>query len=145
MVYLWIGAMIAFGLLEAATVNMVSIWFVGGALAALIAQLLGAHFWVQVVVFFVVSGTLLATLFPLARKYMKAKTVATNLDMMVGKQAVIIEAVDNLRGKGSLKMEGKEWSVRSVSGEILQPGCVVKIVKIEGVRLYVEPVGAAVS
>ena len=144
MVFLWIGAMIFFGALEAATVNMVSIWFVGGALAALIAQLLGAHFWAQLVLFFVVSGVLLAAFFPLARKHMKAKTVATNLDRMVGREAVITEKVDNLLGTGALKLEGKEWSVRSMSGETLPAGCVVKVVKIEGVRLYVEPVGAAV-
>ena len=144
MIYLWIGAMVVFGLLEAATVNMISIWFVGGALVALISAVLGAQLWVQCLIFFVVSGILLAFLFPFAKKYMKGKTVPTNLDRMVGKEAVITETVDNLRGTGALKIDGKEWSVRSTSGDVIEPGCVVKVVKIEGVRLYVEPVGAAV-
>lgn len=145
MIYVWIGAMVAFGALEAATVNMISVWFVGGALVALIAAVLGAQLWLQCLIFFVVSGVLLACLFPVARKYTKAKSMPTNLDMMVGKEAILTEQVDNLHGTGALKLDGKEWSVRSVSGDVLQPGCVVKVVKIEGVRLYVEPVGAAVS
>ena len=144
MTYFWIGAMVIFGILEAATVNMISIWFAGGALAALIAQLLGAALWLQWVIFFVVSGALLACLFPLAKKYLKSASVPTNLDRMVGQEAVITEAVDNLRGTGALKIDGKEWSVRSASGDAIACGCVVKVVKIEGVRLYVEPVGAAV-
>ena len=145
MIYIWIGAMIAFGILEAATVNMISIWFVGGALAALIAAVLGAQLWLQCLIFFAVSGVLLACLFPVAKKHIGAKSVPTNLDRMIGEEAVVTEAVDNLHGTGALKIDGKEWSVRSASGEPIPSGCVVKVVKIEGVRLYVEPVGAAVS
>lgn len=145
MLWIWIGAMIVFGAVEAATVNMVSVWFVGGALAALIAQIAGAQLIVQVLVFFIVSGALLLCLLPVVRKHITMKRIPTNLDMMIGKEAIITETVDNLLGTGALKVEGKEWSVRSVHGENLQPGTHVRIVKIEGVRLYVEPTGAAVS
>lgn len=140
----WIIAMVVFGVVEAATVNMVSIWFVGGAFAALIVQLLGADLLIQSLVFLAVSGILLACVLPYAKKHLKAKAVPTNLDRMIGKEAIITETVDNLRETGALKIDGKEWSVRSMSDKVIQPGCVVRIVKIEGVRLYVEPVVAAV-
>lgn len=141
---LWLALLIVFGIAEAATVSMVSLWFMGGSLAALIVQLLGASVGIQVAAFIVVSVALLACLRPFVRKYIDPKRAATNIDAVIGKQAIVTEAVDNLKGTGTLKLEGKEWSARSVTGEILQPGSVVVIVKIEGVKLYVEPACAAV-
>lgn len=140
---IWIALMVVFAILEAATVNMVSVWFVGGSLAALIAQLLGGGVWLQIAVFLVVSGGLLACLRPFVQKYVVPKRTATNADMVLGRTAYITEAVDNLRGTGALKLDGKEWTVRSATDSILPEGTLVKIVKLEGVKLYVEPVHAA--
>lgn len=142
---LWLALLVVFGIAEAATVSMVSLWFMGGSLAAMVAQLLGAGFWWQVVIFLAVSAVLLACLRPFVKKYIKPKQTATNTDAIIGKQAVVTEMVDNLRGTGTLKLEGKEWSARSVSDETIQPGTVVKVVKIEGVKLLVEPAWAAVK
>ncbi len=137
---LWIAAIVIFGIAEAATVNMISIWFVGGALAALIADLLGAGGWLQVTVFLVVSVALLGTMWPYVRRHVSSKKVATNADMAIGREAYLTETVDNIRGTGALKLDGKEWSVRSASGDILEKDSLVKIVKMEGVKLWVEPV-----
>ena len=54
----WVAAMVLFGIMEAATVNLVSVWFVGGALAALVVQLLGGGVWFQIIVFLLVAGGL---------------------------------------------------------------------------------------
>lgn len=137
--FVWVGVMIAFGILEVATVNMVSLWFVGGAAAALIAQLLGGNVWVQIIVFFVVSIVLLACLRPFTRKYVTPNKTATNADKALGQQAYLTETVDNLRGTGALKLDGKEWSARSANGDVLPEGMLVTVVKMEGVKLYVEP------
>lgn len=139
MSYIWIGAIIAFALLEVATVNMVSLWFIGGAVAALITQLLGGALWVQIAVFFAVSIALLACLRPFVRKFVTPRKTATNADMALGRQAYLSQTVDNLRGTGALKLDGKEWSARSANGDILPEGTLVTIVKLEGVKLYVEP------
>ena len=145
MVYVWIGLMVFFGILEAATVNMVSVWFVGGSLAGLIATLLGGQLWVQIVACLIVSGGLLACLRPFVRKYVTPKKTATNADMVLGRNAYLTETVDNLRATGALKLDGKEWTVRSIDESILPEGELVRIVKLEGVKLYVEPVKAAVK
>ncbi len=142
---LWVAAIVIFGIAEAATVNMISIWFVGGSLAALIADLLGANAWVQIAVFLVVSIALLATLMPYVRRHVSSKKVATNADMAIGREAYLTETVDNIRGTGSLKLDGKEWSVRSANGSILEKDMLVKIVKMEGVKLYVEPARTTVG
>jgi len=139
----WIGLMVLFAVVEAATVNMVSIWFVGGSLVALIAQLLGASWWVQIVLCLVTAIALLACLRPFTRKFVTPKQTATNADMALGREAYLTETVDNLRGTGALRLDGKEWTVRSVDASVLPEGTLVKIVKLEGVKLYVEPVRIA--
>ena len=136
---LWAALMVVFGIAEAATVNMISVWFVGGSLAALLVSLLGGNIWLQIAAFLVVSGILLAALRPFVRKFVSPRKTATNADMAIGREAYLTETVDNLRETGALKLDGKVWTVRSVSGELLQEGTLVKIVRMEGVKLFVEP------
>ena len=81
---LWFLLMLVFLFAEASTVVMVSLWFAVGALAAMIASLLGAEFWLQAVIFVAVSGILLALLRPVFRKYIKPKLAKTNLDAVIG-------------------------------------------------------------
>ena len=142
---LWLAALVVFGIVEAATVSMVSLWFMGGALAAMVAQLLGAGVWVQVIVFVVVSAGLLACLRPFVRKFVSPRHTATNTDAVLGREAIVTEQIDNLRATGALKLDGKVWTARSAADGCLPVGAVVKIVKIEGVKLVVEPVCAAVE
>ena len=141
---IWIGLMVVFAIVEASTVSMVSLWFIGGSLGGLIVTLLGGGLWLQIVVFLAVSVALLACLRPFVRKYVTPKKTATNVDMVLGRSAYLTQTVDNLRGTGALKLDGKEWTVRSADESILPEGTLVKIVKLEGVKLYVEPAHAAV-
>ena len=137
---LWVGLMVVFGILELSTVNLVSIWFVAGSLVAMIAALSGASLWVQIILCLVTAGVLLAFLQPFVRKFVSPKKTATNADMVLGREAYLTEEVDNIRGTGSLKLDGKEWTVRSVDQSLLPAGTLVKIVRLEGVKLYVTPV-----
>ena len=140
---IWVAAIVVFGIVEAATVNMVSIWFVGGSLVALIFDLLGAGVWVQIIAFLITAGILLAALRPFVRKFVSPRKTATNADMAIGREAYLSETVDNLRGTGALKLDGKEWSVRSVDGAVLEAGTLVRIVNMQGVKPYVEPARTA--
>lgn len=135
--YIWLGVMILFGIVEAATVTLVSLWFVGGALAAFVAALLGAPIWLQATVFVVVSAALLACLRPFVKKFVQPNTERTNLDRIVGQTAPVTEAIDNLSATGAVKVDGKEWSARSEDGDPIEAGAVVTIVKIEGVKVIV--------
>ena len=140
---LWAVLMVVFAIVEAATVNLVSIWFVGGALTALIVQLLGGSIWLQLALFLVTAGVLLAGLRPFVRRYVAPRRTATNADMVLGREAFVLETVDNLHGTGALKLDGKVWTARSATDAVLPEGMLVKVVKLEGVKLYVEPVHAA--
>ena len=135
---IWLALLIVFAITEGVTVALVSIWFMGGALAALIAALCGAELWVQVVLFFTVSILLLLCLRPLSKRLIKQKKVATNADSNIGKEAVVTERIDNLQGSGAVRISGVEWSARSADGSEIEKGAVVRVLRIEGVKVCVE-------
>ena len=135
---IWLALLIVFAITEGVTVALVSIWFMGGALAALIAALCGAELWVQVVLFFAVSILLLLCLRPLSKRLIKQKKVATNADSNIGKEAVVTERIDNLQGSGAVRISGVEWSARSADGSEIEKGAVVRFLRIEGVKVCVE-------
>lgn len=134
----WLVLLIVFAVAEGVTVALVSIWFMGGALAALIAALCGAELWLQVVLFFAVSILLLLGLRPLSRRLLRQKKVATNADSNIGKEAVVTERIDNLQGRGAVRISGVEWSARSADGSEIEKGAVVRVLRIEGVKVCVE-------
>ncbi len=135
---IWLALLIVFAITEGVTVALVSIWFMGGALAALIAALCGAELWVQVVLFFTVSILLLLCLRPLSKRLIKQKKVATNADSNIGKEAVVTERIVNLQGSGAVRISGVEWSARSADGSEIEKGAVVRVLRIEGVKVCVE-------
>lgn len=137
---LWLGAFVVFLAIEAGTLGLVSIWFAAGSLGALVLAWLDCEFWIQVVVFLVLSCAALACLRPLVKKYIVPKIVATNADSLIGVETLITGDVDNIQAKGELLLGGVPWSARSTSGEPIPAGTLVRVDRIEGVRLYVSPV-----
>ena len=138
-VIFWAVAVIAFVILELATVGLASIWFALGALCALLAALLGAPVWLQVVWFVIVSVATLLLTRPLARKYINSKTMATNADRVIGGKAVVKERIDELAGTGAVLADGKMWTARTADGSVAEPGDIVTVLEIRGVRLIVAP------
>ena len=136
---IWLGLLVLFGILEAATVALVSLWFMAGSLAALIAALCGAGLPVQVGVFLAVSALLLACLRPLVRRYVTPRITATNADSVIGKVAVVTEAVDNIAAQGAVKVGGVVWTARSSTERPIPAGTQVRVDRIEGVKLFVTP------
>lgn len=78
MEFLWLALIVVFAVIEGATTALTTVWFIGGALAALAAALLHAELWLQITLFFAVSVVLLAALRPLVKKYLRPRTVRTN-------------------------------------------------------------------
>ena len=136
---IWFGLLILFGILEAVTVSVVSIWFMAGSLAAILAALCGASLPVQIVLFLAVSVALLACLRPLVRKYVSPKITATNADRVIGKTAVVTETIHNIAAQGAVKVGGVVWTARSSGGKPIAAGAQVQVDRIEGVKLYVTP------
>ncbi len=140
MLIFWLVVLIVSIAVEALTMGLTSIWFAGGALIAIVAAALGAPVVVQVILFFIVSLVLLIFTRPIAVKYFNKDRVKTNVESIVGRQAIITGEVDNLQGIGQVTVGGQEWSARSLDPDRkLDVGMVVNVVAIDGVKLIVEP------
>ena len=136
MALFWIGAVIVFGVVEALTAGLVSIWFVVGAVGALIASLLTDSIVAQSVVFLAVSAIALAATRPLVKKLTKRTPEATNLDRVLGMTARVTEQVD--AESGAVYVDGKTWSAHSADGSVIPAGAQVRVERMEGVKLLVK-------
>lgn len=134
---MWLALLILFLVAEGATAAVTTIWFACGALIALIAALLGAQIWLQISIFAVVSILCLLALRPLLKKYVNPKKTPTNVDAVIGMEGVALDPIDNLAGTGKVKLGGMEWTARSLSGENIPAGTVVRVEKVEGVKVLV--------
>ena len=135
----WLALMVFFLVGEAASVSLVSIWFAAGSLGALVASALNTPLWVQILVFLVLSGALLACLRPFAKKFIKPKITATNTDSVIGSAGFVTEDIDNLSARGQVKLGGMFWSARSTSGNPICKDTKVTVDRIEGVKVFVSP------
>lgn len=137
-VYVWLIALIAFVVIEIATMGLTTIWFAGGALVALVLAMFNTSIYVQLGAFLVISIILLVGTRPLAVKFFNQKREKTNVDSMIGKQAIVVAEIDNLREEGQVILNGMEWSARAYEeGKIIPTGAVVEVKEIRGVKLMV--------
>ncbi len=139
MTAIWLVLMVVLLIIEGIAPGLVSIWFALGALAAMIAAILHAPIWLQVLWFLVVSGLTLWLTRPLAKKYINDRAQPTNADMLIGKECVVTEDIDNLQGTGTVQAGGKIWTARADDPNAkFAKGQVVTAIRIEGVKLIVK-------
>ena len=136
---LWLTLMVVFLVVEASTVTLVSLWFAAGALAAMVSAMLGGAVWLQALVFLAVSTVLLTALRPLVRRYVTPKLTRTNVDSIIGTAGPVPVAIDNMAASGQVKLGAMVWTARSSSGDPIPEGTLVRVDKIEGVKVFVSP------
>ncbi len=145
MVWFWLALAIALLVMELATTQLVSIWFsVGAGVCAIITAIVGSTgnsldiVW-QVLIFAVVSGVLLLSTRKLAKKLLKkGKNQETNLELNIGKVAIVTETIDNIKGEGAIKINGLVWSARSADDSIINKDELVIFKEIQGNKAIVE-------
>lgn len=137
---IWAGLLIVFTIGEGVTVGLTAVWFAAGSLAALICALLGGPLWLQIVLFIVISALCLLAIRPLAQKYFNSKIEPTNADRILGTEAIVTEEINNLQATGAVRIGGITWSARSESDTLIPAGTLVRVLRIEGVKVYVEKI-----
>ena len=135
----WLIAIVVFVIAESMTVALVSVWFIGGAICALLAALLGAGLAVQLTVFLAVSALLLVFVCPAARKRWVKTPEPMNADRLVGQLASVTEPIDACADTGAVKVSGVLWTAVCTTGERVEAGRHVVIERVEGAKLYVKP------
>lgn len=136
---LWLLVAVIFGVIEAATVQLMSIWFAVGAVAAMIAALLGAGIWLQFVVFLAVAVLVLVFTRPLVKKVLRVGHIHTNADSLIGRIGAVTVDIAGPGEVGRVLVDGQDWSAVSQDGIPVAKGEKVLVKAIEGVKLVVEP------
>ncbi|MCH5270538.1 MAG: NfeD family protein [Lachnospiraceae bacterium] len=140
MLFVWLLLLILFIIVELATMGLTTIWFAVGALVAALTAAVNAPLVVQVGLFLIVSIVLMLFTRPLAVRFFNKERIKTNVESLVGRQAIVISEIDNLEGIGQVTVGGQEWTARSLDENGKIPvGTVVFVRAINGVKLLVEP------
>ena len=135
----WLAAIVILLVMEIISLGLTTIWFAGGALVAFVLAVFNVPVLIQVFVFLVVSLLLLIFTRPIAVKYFNKDRARTNVESMIGQQAIVLSEIDNIQGTGRVTVSGQEWSARTMADDIKLPvGAVVIIKDVKGVKLIVE-------
>lgn len=137
---IWLIVAVILFLIESLTVQLVSIWFAVGALVAMLAAAFGAGISVQLLLFLATSIAVLLMWRPFLKKRITPKKTATNADSVVGQDGLVLEEIDNTLQTGRVSANGLDWTARSADGGIIKARQKVKVIRIDGVKLIVEPV-----
>lgn len=138
MAVLWLIAAVVLGVIEGMTVALVSVWMAVGAFVAAVAAYFGAAVSVQVLVFASVSVLLLAFTAPLGKKMRVGKKAVTNADRLIGAVGVVLERIDDIEKRGTVKVMGQVWSASATDSADIDIGEKVIVEAIEGVHLVVK-------
>lgn len=139
MVWIWLALLGILILTEIATVQLTTIWFAGGALVSMLLAAFGVKsILIQIIAFLAVSVILLVATRPVVKKYINKNSQPTNADRCIGEKAVVTQEINNLLGKGTVKVNGVEWSARSESDSEIPVQTTVTVKRIDGVKLIVD-------
>ena len=136
-IILWLVLFIVLVVAELSTLQLVSVWFALGALGSLISAACGASFWVQILIFVIISTLFLFLTRPILKKFIFKQPVPTNSELDIGKTAKVTEVIDNIKLTGRVNLSGVSWTARSSDGKNIGEGETVVVDKIEGTKLYV--------
>jgi membrane protein implicated in regulation of membrane protease activity len=135
----WLILFVVLLVIEIITLGLTTIWFAGGSLVAFVASVFGAPISVQIILFFLVSFLLLFVTRPIAMKYLNKNRTKTNAESLIGKTAIVTADIINIKGEGSVTVNGQEWSARSADEALtIEKDKLVIIKEISGVKLIVE-------
>lgn len=135
MTLFWAILFVVLVIAELCTLQLISIWFAVGAFLAMVASYYDCSILTQSIIFVVSSGVLFAVTFPFIRKFANSKKIATNSELNLGKNAVVIEEINRENGTGRVKLEGVDWS--AVADEVIEKGTKVIVKQIDGTKLKV--------
>jgi membrane protein implicated in regulation of membrane protease activity len=136
----WLMILVVLVAGEAITVGLTFIWFAVGALGGLIVAALGGPVWLQVVVFLALSAVTLVLVRPLAARLLTPGISPTNADRVLSQIALVTQDIDNIAETGQVKIYGQTWTARSEAGDNIPAQTRVRILRIEGVKVFVKPV-----
>lgn len=138
-VWIWAVALAVLVIIELLTVGLTTIWFAAGALAALISACFDVSVTLQIVLFIIISVTLLVFTRPLLIRKMHLGREKTNIDSILGQTGIVTEHIGEF-DSGLVKVGGQIWTALSTDQTAIDPGQKITVDRVEGVKLIVKPV-----
>lgn len=139
-VLMWTILAIVFAVLEGVTLGLTTIWFAVGALAGMIAAMLGFGLQVQLVVFIISALLTFVFIRPLAKDVLKVGDTKTNVDSLIGKKGIVHVAIAPYK-VGQVKVNGQIWTAATEIDEMdVAVGVEIQVLRVDGVKLIVKPV-----
>lgn len=138
MFWFWLIAAVILAVVEASTATLVTIWFAGGAVLAMIFAWLGVGYYGQLAVFVLGSVVLLLLTRPLARRVLHRDGQPTNADRIIGQKGIVTEELNQLSGTGRISIMGQSWAAASEDGSVISPQEQVVVIGIQGVKAIVK-------
>lgn len=135
MVWIWLGIVICLALIEIMTINLTTIWFVASGLCAMILSIFVDNYVIQFSVFVILGVLLLIFTKSILIEKLNIKESRTNLDRVINMTGIVTETIE-VNKPGEVKVDGKRWT--AISNKDIEEGTIVKIKRIEGVKLIVE-------
>lgn len=136
--FYWLVALAVLLVIEIITLGLTTIWFAGGALVAFVLSLFGVPWLAQITVFLVVSILLLIFTRPAVEKKINESRTKTNVNSIAGKEGRVTETIDNFNQKGTIVLNGLEWTARSSKDDVIIPaGARVIVNEVKGVKVFV--------
>ena len=137
MEFFWLGVVLLLSVIEMATADLITIWFIASGIVTLIISFFDIPFVAQVGIFVILGTVLLITTRKMLVEKLNKNKQKTNLDRVVGMEGIVTEKITK-HNPGEVKVDGKKWTAISSDGKNISEGKTVKIIKIEGVKLVVE-------
>ena len=138
---IWLVLFVSMVVVEAAGPSLVSIWFAFGALIALLVSFIpGVAWWVELIIFVVISVATLLALRPIVKKYIRRNDYKTNVDSFVGKRGYVIEDITYLK-PGAVKIGDVSWTAIPQSmDETIVENTIIEVIAVNGNKLIVKKV-----
>jgi membrane protein implicated in regulation of membrane protease activity len=138
---IWLAIFVLAIVVESLSADLTSIWFAFGSIIALIISFIpGVAWWVQLIIFLVISILTLLCLRPLAKRLLKRNIVSSNIDEMAGKKGIMIKGYDELN-RGEVKINDVIWTaINADESKAIPQGTKVVVVAVNGNKLIVRPI-----
>ena len=137
--WVWFVVAAVFAIAEIFTAGFFILWFgVGAAVAGVLAAIGLSSAW-QWIAFIIVSSLLVMLSRRFAERFSRPQPDGIGANRLIGKQAVVLEAIDNLRNAGRIRLDKEEWRAESETGDPIASETVVTVSRVDGTRAIVRP------
>ena len=137
--WVWVAVTIICVVIESLTLSLTTIWFGISAFVMVFLAFTPLPFPAQLLIFVVLAMVLLIFTKPIVKKKLSQKKIATNYERVIGQIAVVTKRITALE-KGSVKINGMEWTAAVKEDTTLEEGSKCMVEEIAGVTAYVKQI-----